>query len=201
MNGKYTKMEVVGNNILVIPQEEIEKVVPDEYVSYSKPSLSAPGVEVQSLLSFYGGSNNSGGFTILTGYRFRSGISTGGGVGVDWFSYQVMPAFADVTYIPLKGALTPFIYARGGYAVPLGKAPDSQGATTKSKGGILFGSGIGLRKNFRNHTSLVFSAGYRFQKLKTESTSSYWWGGYAGQTIERIDRINRIGITVGFLFN
>ena len=201
VTGEYTKIEIIGHNILVLPQADIEKVILDELVIESTCSKPA-AVEVFPAVSFYGGSKNSAGFTILTSYRFPSRLSAGAGMGVDWFSYQVMPMFAEVSYTLLAGNLSPFIYVRGGYAIPLGKSPDDQYTNTSYKGGVLAGTGIGLRRNFSNHNAFVFSAGYRYQQLRTVSDYyNPWYGSDYSNSSERIEKFNRIGISIGFLFD
>ncbi len=198
---RNTKIELIGHTVLVIPQTEIEKVVLDEPVSQKASVVKPAGVEVQPTVNFFGGSKNSAGFTVVTGYRFPFRLSAGAGMGVEWFTYQVMPVYADFTYCPIKGNFTPLVYARAGYSFPLGKPADDQYSDTDYKGGAMFGAGIGLRRYFANHNAFIFSIGYRFQQLKTVTSYSYWYGSQDGNWIERIDRFKRIGVSIGFLFD
>jgi hypothetical protein len=150
-------------------------------------------------VNFYGGSENSGGFTFITSYHFPFRLATGVGVGVEWFEHQQIPFIADVRYYFLKGSWSPCVYAQCGYAVPLsGKDEMSQ---KEYYGGMLAGAGAGMRFNFNKRNALVFNLGYRYQKTKTVNGYYSWYSSYLPYETERYDTYNRMTFSFGFLFN
>jgi hypothetical protein len=197
--GDKVRLEIIGNNQLVFTFNEIEKISKAEPTS-KKNSEAFNNIRLSGNIHFFGGSNNSAGFSITPHYHFPCRISTGIGTGLEIFDYQVMPVFADISYQVFKGNFSPYLYARSGYTFPLSKAQSDYYSHPEYKGGILAGAGIGLRKEFRNKNALLFSVGYRYQKLRTITTYDYWYDGQT-QTDERIDHLNRINISLGLQFN
>ena len=195
--GRYTKIEIVGSNIVVIPEEEIDHLLLREKLPFRERESKPAAVEVTPLVSIFGGSASNGGFTTITSYRFPCRVSVGAGIGVEWFKTAGLPVFADVRYNILKGGFTPFIYSHAGFALPL--ATNQEGENTKFHGGPLFGAGIGLRKDFANRNAFIFSIGYRYQQTKTVNQYYYWWS--EEYRTERIDKFNRIALSVGIVFN
>lgn len=200
ITGVQTSIEIVGRNIIVIPDSAVKMVLMDQAVQSKDRVNSASKVEMLSNVSFYGGSKNSGGFTFITSYRFPFRMSVGAGIGTEWFDHQQIPFIADVKYSFLQGSWSPYVYAQGGYAVPLSKK--IEGDWSEYYGGALAGTGAGMRFNFSNRNALVFSLGYRYQKTKTITGLYPWYSSYPSQyeTI-RYDTYNRLTFSFGFLFN
>lgn len=194
--GDHVKIEMVGSNLLVIPEKEINRVVFGEKAPVMKKEAKS-GVEVFPAISFYGGSDFNSGFTVTTSCRFPGRLSAGAGIGVEWFNTASLPVFAEGKYYFLNGTLSPFLYAQGGYALALAKNQGDQ--YTGYHGGPLFGAGVGLRKDFTVHNAFIFSLGYRYQQTRTVYDQYYWYS--SEYQTERIDKYNRLAFTVGFLFN
>lgn len=195
---QYT-IEIIGRNVIVLPDSSVKMILLDQLVPSKQRVNSSSPVEMTACVNFYGGSENSGGFTFVTSYKFPFRLSTGFGVGVEWFDHQQIPFMADVRYSFLKGSWSPCIYAHGGYAIPLSGKND--GNFAEYYGGILAGAGAGMRFNFNHRNALVFNIGYRYQKTKT--VSNYYGGlsSYMPYETERYDNYNRVTFSFGFLFN
>jgi hypothetical protein len=200
ITGVKTTIEIVGHNIIVIPDSAIKMILMDQKVPAIDRENKASPVEMAANVSFYGGSQNSGGFTCITAYRFPCRLAMGGGIGIEWFDHQQIPFIADVKYYFLKGSWSPYVYALGGYAVPLSQKGDNE--WTKCHGGMLGGTGAGMRFNFSRRNALVFNIGYRYQKTRTVTNYNYWYSSSSqeSETI-RYDEFNRMTFSFGFLFN
>ena len=199
--GKYTRIETVGRNVLVIPETDIERLALDEPVPQKERTDPKPfGYTALADLGFMGGDENTMSLMLINGYQFKNRISVGAGFGIEKFKEQVIPVFADVRYNFLKGEITPFVYLQAGYSYPLGKS--AAGNTTDIKGGALINPGIGLRLNFTTHNALIFSLGWRYQEIRSHYTNFYYWGGPVYDNgYDRTDFYRRIAVRVGFVFN
>jgi len=199
ITGVQTTIEIVGHNIIVVPDSLIKMILMDQKIPAANRENKASPVEMSAGVSFYGGSQNSGGFTFITSYRFPFRLAVGAGMGIEWFDHQQVPFMADVRYYFLKGSWSPYVYAQGGYAVPLSQKGDDE--WTEYHGGALAGTGAGMRFNFAKRNALFFSIGYRYQKTETvtnPSPSSSTWPQYENI---RYDEYNRMTFSFGFLFN
>ena len=199
ISGVKTTIEIVGRNIIVVPDSTIKMILVNQAIPLTKPESIASPVEMAANVNFYGGSKNSGGFTFITSYRFPWRLATGAGLGIEWFDHQQIPFIADIKYFFCKGWWSPYVYAQGGYAVPLSAKGDTEWIETH--GGALAGTGVGMRFNFSRRNALVFNIGYRYQKTETV-TNPYAWSSYYPQyeTIQ-YDEYNRLIFSFGFLFN
>jgi hypothetical protein len=138
-------------------------------------------------------------FTTINGYRFLPGLTSGIGVGYEYFDWSVLPVFADVRYFFVNEGFSPFLLAQGGYSFALEQNFDNNywgNQVTKTYGGPMFGAGAGIRAGIARNSALLISLSYRFQKLSYDS-QNYWELG----TIRRYyTNYNRIALTVAFLF-
>jgi len=205
ISGKHTSIGITGRNLIVLPDSTIKMVLRDQAVSSKDRENIASPVEMAASVSFFGGSKNSAGCSFITSYRFPFRLSTGVGIGNEWFYHQQIPFIADVKYSFLKGSWSPYVYAQTGYAIPLSKKADDDNSWynqyTNYYGGVLAGVGGGMRFSFTGHNALIFSFGYRYQKTKTVTENNYWSSSsYIEETI-KYDEYNRMTFSVGFLFN
>jgi hypothetical protein len=197
--GVKTSIEIVGHNLIVIPDTAVKMILLNQKIaSHEKGNLASP-VEMSATVNFYGGTKNSGAFTFMTSYQFPFRLSVGAGLGIEWFDHQQIPFMADFTYCVMKGSWSPYIYARTGYAVPLSKKDDA--INSDNYGGILAGTGAGMRFNFSQRNALVFNIGYRYQKTRTVTGSYPWSSVYPNYETIRYDEYNRLAFSFGFLFN
>jgi hypothetical protein len=200
--GVRTSIEILGHNLIVIPDSAIKMILMDQKVQAKERENSGSPVEMNANVNFYGGSenSNSGGLTFVTSYKFPFRLSVGVGIGMEWFEHQQIPFFAETKYYFLKGAWSPFVYAQGGYAVPMSKKSDDY-FSGEYYGGWLAGTGGGMRFNFTKRNALVFSFGYRYQKTKTIFGSYPWMSSISPYETTRYDKYNRLAFSFGFLFN
>lgn len=197
--GVKTSIEIAGHNLIVIPDTAVKMILLNQKIpSYEYGSLASP-VEMAAMANFYGGTKNSGAFTFITSYHFPFGLSTGAGLGIEWFDREQIPFIADFAYCFMKGSWSPYIYARTGYAVPLSKNDD--GDYSDYFGGVLAGTGAGIRFNFSKRNALIFSLGYRYQKTKTITGAAPWSSMYPNYEIIRYNEYSRLTFSFGFLFN
>ena len=199
--GVRTSIEILGHNLIVIPDSAIKMILMDQKVQAKERENSGSPVEMNANINFYGGSenSNSGGLTFVTSYKFPIRLSVGVGIGMEWFEHQQIPFLAETKYYFLQGSFSPFVYAHGGYAVPMTKKTD--GDWSEYYGGWLTGTGGGLRLNFSKRNALVFSFGYRYQKTKTLVNSYPWMSSIPQYETTRYDTYNRLAFSFGFLFN
>lgn len=199
ISGVKTTIEIVGRNIIVVPDSTIRMILVNQVIPWTKPENIASPVEMTANVNFYGGSKNSGGFTFITSYHFPFRLSTGAGIGIEWFDHQQIPFVADVKYFFQKGWWTPYVYAQAGYAVPLSEKGDTE--WTQNHGGTLAGIGAGMRINFSRRNALIFSMGYRYQKTETVNNPYPWSSYYPQYETIQYDEYNRLTFSFGFLFN
>lgn len=199
ISGVKTTIEIVGRNIIVVPDSTIRMILVNQVIPWTKPENIASPVEMAANVNFYGGSKNSGGFTFITSYRFPFRLSAGAGLGIEWFNHQQIPFVADIKYCFLKGRWAPYVYAQGGYAVPLSQEGDDE--WTEYHGGALAGIGAGMRINFSRRNALIFSMGYRYQKTETVNNPYPWSSSYPQYETIQYDEFNRLTFSFGFLFN
>ena len=199
VSGVQTSIELLGRNILVFPDSLVKMILMDQKILPNDRKNSASPVEMASTVNFYGGSQNSGGFTFITSYRFPFRLSIGAGLGIEWFEHQQIPFIADVRYSFIKGSWSPFVYGQSGYAIPLSGKED--GNMSEYHGGILAGAGAGMRFNFSKRNALVFNVGYRYQKTKTVTPSYSWSSMYPSSETIRYNEYSRMTFAFGFLFN
>lgn len=205
VSGNHVTIEMAGRNLLVIPDSVIKLVLTDQVVPAKNRENNASPVEMAASVSFFGGSKNSAGCSFITSYRFPFRLSTGVGIGNEWFDRQQIPFIADIKYNFLKGSWSPYVYAQTGYAIPLSKKLEGENMwynpNVEYYGGVLAGVGGGMRFDFTGHNALIFSVGYRYQKTKTVTDNNYWSSSsYIEETI-KYDEYNRMTFSVGFLFN
>jgi hypothetical protein len=199
ISGVKTTIEIVGHNIIVVPDSLIKMILMNQAIPLKKIESTASPVEMAANVNFYGGSKNSGGFTFITSYRFPFRLSVGGGLGIEWFDHQQIPFIADIKYCFLKERWSPYIYAQGGYSVPLSQEGEDE--WTEIHGGALAGAGAGMRFNFSRRNALFFSLGYRYQKTETILNLYPWSSSYPQYETTRYDEYNRLAFSFGFLFN
>ncbi len=138
-------------------------------------------------------------FTTINGYKFLPGLTSGIGVGYEYYDWSVLPLFADARYFFSNEGFSPFLLAQGGYSFSLEQNFDNNyygNQITKTYGGPMFGAGAGIRAGIARHSALLISLSYRFQKLSYDS-ENYWEPG-----VERtsVTNYNRIALTASFLF-
>jgi hypothetical protein len=142
-------------------------------------------------------------FMTTNGYHISEQASLGLGVGVEFPSGSYMPVVLDARYYIRNTAFSPFLYLYGGGLVAL----DDDGANQTgyvtdvywpyynyqpydAKGGWLLNPGFGIRNMFGENFGILFSVGYRVQRL-------YYTAGDERKL--QVD-YNRLSVKVGIIF-
>jgi hypothetical protein len=193
-NGHSLRLEIVGNNQLVINYEDIDSIT----TTGTRENSFASPIQVSTSVHFYGGSKSSAGFSVAPGYHFSNGITTGIGTGMDVFDYQILPVYTHIRYNLFNYRITPYLFGKAGYSFPLSKAQEDQWTNPDYKGGFMGSVGCGISTGLGTRYAFVFSVGYHYQKLKKTIDNTWYYG--ENVTVERIDNLNRIEVSAGFIF-
>lgn len=156
-----------------------------------------PGNNYTDYYFYYPANKTSIGFTIQTinGYRFNPHFTAGAGIGLDIIEFPMGQLFADGRWEILNRRATPFVFADGGYGIPLTKGQSDVNGKTTYRGGITAGAGIGIRINFRNEGAFIVEAGYKLDQRTEEMNYELW---EINQTYKY--QYNRLAIRFGVTF-
>jgi hypothetical protein len=142
-------------------------------------------------------------FMTTNGYHISEQLSLGLGIGVEFLSGSYMPIVLDARYYVRKTGFSPFFSLYGGYALALDDdGSNGYGYVTdvywpyqdyqpyQAKGGWLLNPGFGIRNMFGENFGIIFSAGYRLQRL-------YYT---AGEQKRLMVDYNRLSVKIGIIF-
>ena len=144
-------------------------------------------------------------FMTFNGVQATEQTSVAFGLGVEFPSGSYMPLVLDTRYYFRSTNFSPFIQLYGGYALPLddnqenwyyeypdwSSMPYYEGYEPyEAKGGWLINPGFGIRSLFGENFGVVFSVGYRLQRLYYE----------AGDERQREVNFNRLAMKIGITF-
>lgn len=201
MTNTHVKIETRDNSIWVFKHNKIDKIAFDKGKTNNGPSNLKTGyynLTDMGVLIGTGNNNNSAPFSIMmvNGYRFNPHISSGLGVGIEFFSTPVIPLYIDTRYDFYDRSISPFAYLKGGYSFQVGENNSYYYEKISSKGGLMFGVGVGIRVSLGEKSQLIAGLGYRFQKLDYS-----YYDEWTDDDINRMEKFNRLAIRVGFVFN
>jgi hypothetical protein len=142
-------------------------------------------------------------FMTTNGFHITEQLSLGLGIGVEFPSGSYMPIVLDTRYYVRATGFSPFFSLYGGYALVLdddgtngyGSVFDSSWPYQyyqpyQAKGGWLLNPGFGIRNMFGKNFGIVFSVGYRVQRL---------YFAAADQRKLMVD-YNRLSVKIGIIF-
>jgi len=146
-------------------------------------------------------------FLTFNGVHLTEQFSTSFGLGVEFPSGSYMPLVLDTRYYFRNTNFSPFLQLYGGYALPLddnyndGVWYDSAVSSSwpqyyvdyepyVARGGWLINPGFGIRSLFGENFGVVFSVGYRVQRLYYE----------AGDDRKKMVDYNRMTMKIGITF-
>ena len=95
ITGVKATIEINGRNTFVIPDSAIKLILMNQVIPVEDRVSNASPVEMDASVNFYGGSQNSGGFTFITSYQFPFRLSAGVGVGIEWFECELESGTKD----------------------------------------------------------------------------------------------------------
>ncbi len=203
-----------GGNVWVFHPEEIDRVVSREEAKSSGDDRLDSGFPFffRAELGFLlGNPDNSqpAPFTLtgLVNYRINAQFSGGMGLGAEFLKETYMPLFLNVEYALKRSLVSPYLFAKAGYMIPLEESrqvyyevfpnwntfwpgPINANQPLDPKGGILANAGIGYSGMFNPGFGMSIAFGYQFHRL-----------GYSGRDDYRLDvDYNRLTIKLGFIF-
>lgn len=143
------------------------------------------------------GSNNSDlgiQLTFMMGvhYQFTPRIRAGIGSGMEFYDPGPMvPFYLACRYTFVNHRISPFLYCRSGYSVPLSQSY----SYSDVDGGIMFDAGIGFRAyRSHKHNEFTFRVSYKHQQafaIKEDSSDDITEYDFS---------FNRLALTIGFTF-
>ncbi|MBT3242146.1 MAG: hypothetical protein HN352_03275 [Bacteroidetes bacterium] len=145
-------------------------------------------------------------FITTNGLHLTEQFSAGLGVGVEFPAGSYMPIVIDLRYYIRNTAFSPFLSIYGGYALPLDDDNGYYGGSTawdtdgldsyyeytpyEAQGGFILNPGFGIRSLVGDDFGVIFSVGYRFQRLYYK----------ADKDRQMIADYNRLTLKVGITF-
>ncbi|HRI27938.1 MAG TPA: hypothetical protein PK239_03175 [Chitinophagales bacterium] len=203
-SGKIS-IKIVGNNLFVFDLAEVEKITTEsKYKPNFAPKKGYSAMNEVGMLVSTG--NESAGLVLQTihGYSVNPYLTMGAGVGLHVYynlpmsyyyyytnSTKVIPVFANVSGELLPAyRVSPYYYGRVGYGID---ATDRE-AFADSRGGLMFGVGVGMKVKGNNQLSWILGVGYQFQKYYAEFQQ------WEGSTVTNNLSIRRLAITTGIAF-
>lgn len=141
-------------------------------------------------------------FMTTNGYHISEQLSLGLGIGVEFLSGSYMPIVLDARYYVRNTGFSPFFSLYGGYALALDDDgsngnvysydaiwPNQNYEPYQAKGGWLFNPGFGIRNMFGENFGIIFSMGYRVQRLY-----------FTAEQRKLLVDYNRLTVKIGIIF-
>jgi len=149
-------------------------------------------------------------FTFTAGHRFDEHWAMGAGTGIEIFDQNLFPLFAELRYTLWDNRISPFFVVKCGYAFGNFRSKHYDDlylnwtpyyvndAGLRNYGGVMFHPETGIKVPLNDNTDLMFTAAYRFQKLKTVARKDYENGLF--DEWEHNEDINRLSFGVAIMF-
>jgi len=160
-------------------------------------------IRFQSMNQFgiVGGENQvNTAFQTVNGLKY-SNFFSGIGIGLDYYRYRTLPLFFDERWYfgdDKKG----FVYGDIGYNFPVKDKPEKEISYYTSyhfTGGVYTDFGIGYQVHVHKKSSMVFSLGYSYKKLKIRTADGP--NPFDGYTYENYNySFNRMILKAGLVF-
>jgi hypothetical protein len=189
------KIQTRDQNLFVFSRPEISKMQQEpiqherNYNIFYQWRGFSHYTELGSIIANNSASGSAFTFQTVNGYKFNPWVFTGLGIGLESFDNQsLLPLFGsfrgDLVH---QGGFIPFYFVDGGYAFDLSGEGNINGQTTRYRGGALFATGLGTKLIIGNHSGLLMSVGYRYQRTSFEQ--EYFGGGGNSKTVTNYRRI------------
>ena len=199
----FIKLRITSPQVITLKKSEILLTTVPQKIE--RPVVDRHGYSISlsaSVLASRNGSEKvrSPSIHISNGYRFRSGIITGIGTGIEELNVALLPVYADLRFHPVKTRVSPFVWIKSGYAFPLGnKGPDhnlAYGSYPETRGGFMFNIGTGVALYSWQRNAVNIGIGYRYQVIRyiPEDPRS----GLIRN--ELVTYFNRLEVQFGFIF-
>lgn len=162
-------------------------------------------IRFQSMNQFaiVGGENNvNTAFQTVNGIKY-SNFFSGIGIGLDYYRYRTLPLFFDERWY-FGDDKKAFVYGDIGYNFPMKDKPGKEiyynnNDSYHFTGDIYTDFGIGYQVHLHKKSSMVFSLGYSYKKLKIRITNGP--NPFDGYTYENYNySFNRMILKAGLVF-
>jgi len=198
---RTVRIQCADRNIWAFDTSEIKMITTEMLPKSLIGSVNKPGYFGCFQLGFMGGKNENGSSQVNTGLNYVhayqvSQASYGGGIGIEFWDFAVMPLYTDFRYNFLDGRASPYLHLTAGYAFSLENNNTSDNFTREQRGGFSYGIFGGIKQLVGKRAALVFSAGYRYQKMRAIDPDP-WNHGHVTTTYQ----YNRIEIKIGLTFH
>lgn len=148
-------------------------------------------------------------FQTVNGIHFGGRWVVGIGTGLESVrGIPLLPLFAEGRFHPLKGAVSPFVSAQGGYGISLDEGDDNYyydfypTSGNTSRGGPMAGGEVGVRFLGASRLGFTIAAGYRYQQVRRDYIEYIWTGSdYFTYPVQQITHANRFTLRLGLVFN
>jgi hypothetical protein len=143
-------------------------------------------------------------FTTINGWHLTEQLSAGLGLGVEFLAGSYLPVFADLRYYVRNTSFSPFFMLDLGYSFAMDD--DNSNVTQyyyskpwqgnyimpeyQARGGWLINPGFGIRNMFSDNFGVIFSVGYRNQRLFYRAENDH----------RLLADYNRLVMRIGILF-
>ena len=197
------KLRISSPQVITLKKSEILLTTVPQKIE--RPIVDRHGYSISLSTSVLAGRSGSIKISSLSihlsnGYRFRNGISTGIGAGIEELNVALLPVYADLRFHPLKTRVSPFVWIKSGYAFPLGdKSPDqyfAYGSYPETRGGFMFNTGTGVALYSWRRNAVNIGIGYRYQVISYKPENARSGLIYN----ELVTYFNRLEVQFGFIF-
>lgn len=143
------------------------------------------------------GNGNSFSVSTIHGVRYKR-FALGAGLGYDAYpDWNVLPLFASVGYDVVQGRRNAlYLQLNSGYSKAWATAANNSQSLYAVDGGYFYHPIVGYRIT-RDHLTVYFSAGYKFQRLTYEERPGWWTWGTAGSKVTVQRNIERLSLHLG----
>lgn len=189
---RMIRLRTMDESVWVFRYDEIDSLKRESF----RESFRTRGYQSITGFGVLAGSGNNTNNTIFSvntihGLRFMTRWFAGGGTGIEFFGYPVVPLYADLQYRLLSGRVSNVIHLKAGYALALEKPVEPWGYHYTAKGGPLLGAGMGLEIFVNQRNALVIELGYRFQDLYV-----YYTTDWQTEKVKETTTFNRLSISL-----
>jgi len=200
----YLDIKVLNPQVIRISKSHISSVEPLKYPV--KKNLNTSGYYIRLSAGFLSGKNESGNqsslsFHLSNGYQFSNGIALGIGSGMEELGVVLVPLYTDLRYTLLNSGISPYAWIKAGYGFAISEQDATyvydSSADSKSEGGFLINTGVGISMFTWRRTAINLGIGYRYQVV-TLNDDLYWWGN--GTVRYTVTQYYRLELHLAFVF-
>jgi hypothetical protein len=207
--GQFLELKTLDKNFWKFDMEDIAEI---RYERKRVPKFKNDSVPIRNSKVFIetkfgvllgsNGNQNEAPFSLMcsANYRFKNGLSLGGGTGLETFEETQIPLFADIRYHHKIKGFNTYLFCQSGYSFALDERENTSyyynnGEEMDNKGGWLINPGIGVIFSGRGSTRFSLGLGYRYQKNKLT-----WHNDFTSDKEILREEFNRLSIHMGIIF-